>query len=130
MRAGAPSASRAASGEAGQGGFRLRARRRATGLAIRPPMGLNLRMAATPDALLPRILELIEPFNKKGFVVTAETRFADHLELDSLTVMDFVANVEDEWDVVLPINMLPEIETVGQLSEAVARLVAAKGQAA
>ncbi len=93
-------------------------------------MGLNPRMAATPDALLPRILELVEPFNKKGIAVTSGTRFADHLELDSLTVMDFVANVEDEWDIVLPINMLPEIETVGQLAEAVARLVAAKGQAA
>lgn len=87
-------------------------------------------MAATAHELLPRIVELIEPFNRKGVAIAPETRFADGLELDSLTVMDFVANVEDEWDIVIPINMLPEIETVGQLSEAVAKLVAAKGAAA
>ena len=83
-------------------------------------------MADLAPALLPRIVELIEPFNKKGVAITPETRFADGLELDSLAVMDFVANVEDEWDIVIPINMLPEIETVGQLCEAVAKLVAAK----
>jgi acyl carrier protein len=84
-------------------------------------------MAATASAFLPRIVEMIGPFNRKGVAIEPETRFADGLELDSLTVMDFVANVEDEWDIVIPINMLPEIETVGQLAEAVAKLVAAKG---
>jgi acyl carrier protein len=93
---------------------------------MRPAMGLNPAMATTAHELLPRIVELIEPFNKKGVAITPETRFADGLELDSLTVMDFVANVEDEWDIVIPINMLPEIETVGQLAEAVAKLVVAK----
>ena len=71
-----------------------------------------------------RIRELIEPFNKKGIEVGEDTSFADDLELDSLTVMDLVANIEDEWDVVLPLNRLPELETVGQVADEVARLKA------
>ena len=73
-----------------------------------------------------KIVELIEPFNKKGIDVTEATRFAQDLEWDSLTVLDFVANVEDEFDVIISMNMQAEIETVGQLVDALQRLTAAR----
>lgn len=69
-----------------------------------------------------RLLELIEPFNKKGIALGESTSFADDLELDSLTVMDLVANIEDEWDINMPLNILPDLETVGQLTDAVVKL--------
>ena len=69
-----------------------------------------------------KIVELIEPFNKKGVAITEATRFAQDLEWDSLTVLDFVANVEDEFDVIISMNMQAEIETVGQLVDAVMKL--------
>ncbi len=69
-----------------------------------------------------KVLELIEPFNKKGVAVTEGTRFAQDLEWDSLTVLDFVAEVEDEFDVLISMNMQAEIETVGQLADALAKL--------
>ena len=65
---------------------------------------------------------LIEPFNKKGVALAEATSFADDLELDSLTVMDLVANIEDEWDINMPLNILPDLETVGQLADAVVKL--------
>jgi acyl carrier protein len=71
-----------------------------------------------------KVLELIEPFNKKGVEVTEATRFAADLEWDSLTVLDFVANIEDEFDVLISMNLQAEIETVGQLVEALERLKA------
>ncbi|MFC7535758.1 acyl carrier protein [Sphingomonas sp. GCM10030256] len=74
------------------------------------------------DQRLQTILKLIEEFNKKGIPVTEETRFAQDLEWDSLTVMDFVAAVEDEFDVLITMNRAAEIETVGQLVDAVAEL--------
>jgi acyl carrier protein len=69
-----------------------------------------------------RLLELIEPFNKKDIVLAEGTSFADDLELDSLTVMDLVANIEDEWDINMPLNILPDLETVGHLADAVVKL--------
>jgi acyl carrier protein len=69
-----------------------------------------------------KLVELIEPFNKKDVAITEATRFAQDLEWDSLTVLDFVANVEDEFDVVITMNMQAEIETVGQLVDALVRL--------
>ena len=71
-----------------------------------------------------KVLELIEPFNKKGVVVSESTRFAQDLEWDSLTVLDFVANVEDDFDVLISMNMQAEIETVGQLIDALEKLKA------
>lgn len=74
--------------------------------------------------ILERIFALIEPVNRKGVALTADTSFAVDLELDSLTVMDLVAEIEDEFDIILPINMLPDLETVGQVAEAVDKIVA------
>ena len=73
---------------------------------------------------LDKVLELVEPFNKKGVSVTQGTRFAQDLEWDSLTVLDFVANIEDEFDVLISMNLQAEIETVGQLVDALERLKA------
>ncbi|MEN2748506.1 MULTISPECIES: acyl carrier protein [Sphingomonas] len=73
-------------------------------------------------ATLDTITGLIEPFNKKGVALTEATTFAGDLEWDSLTVMDFVAAVEDEFDIVITMNMQADIETVGQLADAVEKL--------
>ena len=64
----------------------------------------------------------IEPFNKKGVTLSDATTFQGDLEWDSLTVMDFVAAIEDEFDIIITMNMQAEIETVGQLADAVAKL--------
>ena len=75
------------------------------------------------DDISARVMALIEPFNKKAIEVTEATRFAQDLEWDSLTVLDFVANVEDEFDILITMNQQAEIETVGQLVDAVDKLV-------
>ncbi len=69
-----------------------------------------------------KIRDLIDPFNKKGVEIAGSTRFAQDLEWDSLTVMDFVASVEDEFDILISMNRAAEIETVAQLVDAVGQL--------
>ena len=66
-----------------------------------------------------RIRSLVEPFNKKGVEVDEDTTFAGDLEFDSLTVMDFVAAIEDEFDIIISMNQQAEIENYGQLVDAV-----------
>ena len=76
------------------------------------------------DETARKIIALIEPYNKKGVAVTESTRFAQDLEWDSLTVLDFVASIEDEFDILITMNQQAEIETVGQLIDAVGELAA------
>jgi acyl carrier protein len=93
------------------------------------PIRLRKAQALTRDAamtdrdqVLAKVKALIEPFNKKGIEVDEATRFAQDLEWDSLTVLDFVANIEDEFDIVITMNQQAEIENVGQLVDAVGQL--------
>jgi acyl carrier protein len=74
--------------------------------------------------ILDTIKSQIEPFNKKGVTLTEATTFQGDLEWDSLTVMDFVAAIEDEFDIIITMNMQAEIENIGQLTDAVAKLKA------
>lgn len=66
-----------------------------------------------------KISTLLVPFNTAGVAITETTEFASDLELDSLAVMDLVAAIEDSFDITIPINILPELETVGQVAIAV-----------
>ena len=76
------------------------------------------------QTILDTVTAQIELLNKKGVAVTEATTFQGDLEWDSLTVMDFVAAIEDEYDIVITMNMQAEIETVGQLVDAVGKLKA------
>ena len=69
-----------------------------------------------------RIRAIVEPFNKKNAEIDEDTTFAGDLEFDSLTVMDFVAAIEDEFDIIISMNQQAEIENYGQLVDAVSEL--------
>ena len=71
-----------------------------------------------------KIRELAEPFNKKGVEIKEETTFQNDLEFDSLTVMDFVAEIEDEFDIIISMNQQAEIENYGQLVDSVHKMQA------
>jgi acyl carrier protein len=89
-----------------------------SGRGLAPQWRIPMDRAATAN----RIAELIEPFNKKGIAIAEDTTFAGDLEWDSLTVMDFVAAIEDEFDIIISMNQQAEIETYGQLIDAVTKL--------
>ena len=77
------------------------------------------------DETFAKVAEAIEPFNKKGVAISDDTTFAGDLEFDSLTVMDFVAEIEDEFDIIISMNQQAAIETYGQLVDAVTKMVGA-----
>ena len=74
------------------------------------------------DATEARIRAIVEPFNAKGVEIDDDTSFQNDLEFDSLTVMDFVAAIEDEFDIIISMNQQAEIENWGQLVAAVHKL--------
>ena len=76
------------------------------------------------SSIFEKLSTQIAPFNAKGVALDETTSFQHDLEWDSLTVMDFVAAVEDEFDILITMNMQAEIETVGQLVDAIGKLSA------
>ena len=76
-------------------------------------------MDATEDPFLAEIITALQPFKKSDAPITADTDIARDLKLDSLAVMDLLMVLEDKFDVSIPLNMVAEITTVGQLAKAV-----------
>ena len=57
-----------------------------------------------------------------GREVTTDTRLVSDLNLTSLDSAELVAEIEDHFDVVIPMEKLPEIKTVGDIAENLALL--------
>ena len=75
--------------------------------------------APTEDSVLAEIINALLPFKKSDAQITADTDIARDLKLDSLAVMDLLMVLEDKFDVSIPLNMVAEITTVGQLAKAI-----------
>lgn len=72
--------------------------------------------------ILDEIYGLVRPFDRRAIELTPATSFREDLALDSLAVMELVAAIEDHFDIVLPLNLLPDIHTVGDLTARVAEI--------
>ena len=66
-----------------------------------------------------QICKLLEPFNTNGTVLSPKTDISTDLNIDSVTVMDFVMEVEDHFDIEIPLNVLSETRTVEDLAKVV-----------
>jgi acyl carrier protein len=76
-------------------------------------------MTLSKTEVFDQICELMAPFNLRSIPLKKETSFASDLELDSLAVMDMLAALEDHFDVTVPLNILPDLENIGQVAEAI-----------
>jgi acyl carrier protein len=70
------------------------------------------RSASALDELLAL---LAERFPQKA-PVTPEMHISRDLGLDSLAAMDLLMSLEDRFDISIPLNSLPEVETIGDLA--------------
>ncbi|MDC0360372.1 acyl carrier protein [Alphaproteobacteria bacterium] len=76
---------------------------------------------AAHDELMGELAGMLALLNKGGVVITRATDFNADLNVDSVAVMDFVLEVEDTYDITIPINLLSEVTTVGDFADVVAR---------
>ena len=66
----------------------------------------------TYEDILSIVIDLVRPLAPEGRGVREETDLLADLEFDSLKVMNLVEQVEDRFDVSVPLNILPDIRTV------------------
>jgi acyl carrier protein len=64
------------------------------------------------DEILKSVIELIRPLAPAGRTVAEGTDLVTDLEFDSLKVMSLIEQVEDRFDISVPLNILPDIRTV------------------
>lgn len=76
---------------------------------------------AAHDELIGELAGMLAELNKSNVAITRATDFNADLNVDSVAVMDFVLEVEDTYDISIPINLLSEVTTVGDFADVVAR---------
>jgi acyl carrier protein len=84
-------------------------------------------LASKIDNIEAEIAEVLGKRVPAGMQVSAQTQIARDLGLDSVAVMDFVMDIEDHFDISIPLDRIAEVETVEDLSRAVAVLLKDKG---
>ena len=73
------------------------------------------------DSPLEAVLSLLEPYNKKGIALDGAVKLNSDLEIDSVSAMDLIMEVEDRFEIDIPINLVSDIETVEDLVSVVAQ---------
>jgi acyl carrier protein len=66
--------------------------------------------------IVSQICTLLAPFNKEGKKLSAATDIPAELNIDSVGILDFIMEVEDHFDVEIPMNVVSEIRTIGELA--------------
>ena len=69
------------------------------------------------------IRRLLAPYQGDARPIAGETVICDGTTVDSLTVMDMIVELEDRFDIAIPMKQVAEIRTVDQLADTILRLV-------
>ena len=64
------------------------------------------------ETVLKQIYELLDSLVEEGIELREESDFVADLGFDSLKVMKLLEKVEDHYDISIPLNILPDIQTI------------------
>jgi acyl carrier protein len=76
-------------------------------------------MSAATESTFDTLCRLLEPFNTAKVALKPDTDISADLNVDSVSVMDFVMEVEDTFDIDIPLNVLSETRTLADLVKVV-----------
>ena len=65
------------------------------------------------------LCSLLQRHNKSGAELSENTALGADLNVDSVEIMDLVMEIEDKFDIVIPINQLSDVESVRDLAKIV-----------
>jgi len=74
------------------------------------------------EEIASRVLELLGRKIEAGRTIGLDSSVLADTGLDSVSVMDFVMELEDEFDISIPLDQIAEVETVADLVQAVQSL--------
>ncbi len=94
------------------------------GPELEKPGGISL--ANQNDNIEAEIVGVLQARIPAGTKISPQAKIARDLGLDSVAVMDFVMDIEDHFDISIPLDRIAEVETVEDLSRAVEALLKEK----
>jgi len=74
------------------------------------------------DDVIAEIERCLRPRIGDGPTISTNTNISRDLGLDSVTVMDFIFDLEDNFDISIPMDRIAEVHTVDELAEVIQSL--------
>ena len=78
-------------------------------------------MSTTKEEILGKLKELLQKFNTNNIELSETTDISTDLNIDSVAVMDLIMEVEDAYNIDIPLNVLSETRTMADLADVVVK---------
>jgi len=75
------------------------------------------------NEILTEIYKVLTPFAKEDQPLGEESELVTDLGLDSMQVMRLLLEIEDHFDISIPINVLPDIRTVKDFAQQLEKIL-------
>ena len=79
-------------------------------------------MTQETDPLLNQVIDILNEFTPDDIPITETHHLMNDLELDSVKVMELMMVFEDHFDLSIPLNILPNVNTVSDLANEISKL--------
>ena len=74
------------------------------------------------EEILLQLYEILKPFAKDGQSLSEDTELLSDLGLDSMKVMQLLLETEERFDISIPLNIIPNVRTVGDFARQIEQL--------
>jgi acyl carrier protein len=71
---------------------------------------------ASYEDVLDELYEVLRPFAKGDAELGEDTDLVGSLGLDSMKIMELLLQIEDRFDISIPLNVLPDVRTISDLA--------------
>lgn len=68
------------------------------------------------------LCDLLQQHNRRQVAITETTGLVTDMGLSSLEVMELIEQTEDHFDISIPLNILPDVNTVSDLAQKIQQL--------
>ncbi len=79
-------------------------------------------MAHDYNNTLQKLCHHLERFASSGVEIVPETDLIDQLAIDSVKLLNLIMEIEDEFDISVPINVLADVRTVRDLADLIHKI--------
>ena len=79
-------------------------------------------MAHDYNNTLQKLCHHLERFTSSGVEIVPETDLIDQLAIDSVKLLNLIMEIEDEFDISVPINVLADVRTVRDLADLIHKI--------
>lgn len=79
-------------------------------------------MSENYNEIMQLLCDRLSSMTNTDVQVTAETNLISQLSIDSIKLLSLIMEIEDTFDVSIPINALADVQTVRQLADLVHKI--------